>query len=80
MSNLIIPVGGQGGQVKEFTKKGMVVMSEFHMIAQQNNWAIVCQSCGTPVQGSNSGNDRVLSIACQCTEYRCDAPGLVGRI
>lgn len=64
----------------DLTAKGAIVLSNFHILAQRFGWAIICNKCGKPIQGFNTGNDKFLSVRCGCSEWRCESKDLAGRI
>lgn len=85
MSGLIVDPSGRPvsapSDVVEFSAKGVVVLTHFHIIAQKYNWSIRCEKCGQPVQGLNNGAEKkYMSISCGCTEYRADISEIAGRV
>lgn len=56
------------GQVA-VTRPEVITLSKFHEFAGKHGLSLVCKRCDHAVTGSNTGQEAVLSLACNCREF-----------
>jgi hypothetical protein len=58
--------------VLPLTRRQIIMLSELHEFAHYNGITIFCKRCEQPVTGQNNDSSQVLSVSCQCREWRFD--------
>jgi hypothetical protein len=67
----MVPLAERG--VTPVTRREIIMLSELHEFAFNNELTgLVCKRCDHEVRGQNNDSSKVLTVACQCREWRFD--------
>ena len=58
--------------VVPLTHREVIMLSELHEFAFNHKLRIICCKCDNQITGQNNDSSKVLSVQCQCREFRFD--------
>lgn len=51
-------------------RRAIMALAWLHEFAFHHKVALICEKCGQPIKGVNSGNEPQPAVSCLCREFR----------